>query len=119
MIRPFLDLDGWWVASNPEHDTLEHLDDRGIEVGARVRIREKIAGIPGEAIGEITGGDSDQGEPTHVQNLGSTGSAHPVGEPVLLIRAMRDLVLRRGLGQSPKAPEPGAHCTNGIGQPTV
>ncbi|HZD66669.1 MAG TPA: SRPBCC family protein [Acidimicrobiales bacterium] len=48
------DLDGWWPASNPDHESLERLDDRGIEVGARLRIKEKIAGIPGEAVGEIT-----------------------------------------------------------------
>lgn len=48
------DLETWWTASNPEHKSLERLDDRGIEPGARLRIREKIAGIPGEAIGEIT-----------------------------------------------------------------
>jgi uncharacterized protein YndB with AHSA1/START domain len=48
------DLEGWWVASNPEHQSLERLDDRGTEPGARLRIREKIAGIPGEALGEIT-----------------------------------------------------------------
>lgn len=48
------DLEDWWPASNPEHESLERLDDRGIEPGARLRIREKIAGVPGEAIGEIT-----------------------------------------------------------------
>ena len=48
------DLENWWPASNPEHESLEQLDDRGIEVSARIRIREKIAGIPGEAIGTIT-----------------------------------------------------------------
>lgn len=48
------DLEGWWPASNPEHESLERLDDLGIEVGARIRIREKIAGIRGEAIGTIT-----------------------------------------------------------------
>lgn len=48
------DLEGWWPASNPEHESLERLDDRGVSPGARLRIREKIAGVPGEAIGEIT-----------------------------------------------------------------
>lgn len=48
------DLEGWWPWSNPEHDSLERLDDCGIEPGARIRIREKVAGIPGEAVGEIT-----------------------------------------------------------------
>lgn len=48
------DIDGWWLASNPEHQSLERLDDLGVEVGARIRIREKVAGIPGEAVGVIT-----------------------------------------------------------------
>lgn len=48
------DLEGWWPPSNPEHESLERLDGRGIEVGARIRIREKVAGIPCVADGEIT-----------------------------------------------------------------
>lgn len=49
------DVDNWWLASNDEHDDLEHLDDRPVtEVGATLRIREKIGGIPGEAVGAIT-----------------------------------------------------------------
>jgi hypothetical protein len=48
------DIEQWWPPSNPEHHSIERLDDRGIEVGARIRIREKVAGIPGEAIGVIT-----------------------------------------------------------------
>ena len=53
--RVMSDLDGWWPASNPEHIGIEHLDDRPVtEVGARLRIREKIGGIPGEAVGTIT-----------------------------------------------------------------
>lgn len=48
------DLDNWWVASNPEHQSLVRLDDRGIREGARLHIREKIAGVPGEYIGELT-----------------------------------------------------------------
>lgn len=48
------DLESWWVASNPEHQSLERLDDRGIKVGARLRIGEKIAGVPGEYTGELT-----------------------------------------------------------------
>lgn len=39
-------LENWWLASNPEHQSLERLDDRSIEVGARLRIREKIEGVP-------------------------------------------------------------------------
>ena len=48
------DLEAWWPASNPEHISLERLDNRGITVGAQLRIRETIAGIPGEAVGVIT-----------------------------------------------------------------
>ncbi|OFB37031.1 hypothetical protein BA059_21030 [Mycolicibacterium sp. (ex Dasyatis americana)] len=49
-----IDLEDWWPPSNPEHESLERLDDRGIEVGAQIRIREKVAGIPCVADGEIT-----------------------------------------------------------------
>jgi hypothetical protein len=48
------DLEGWWPESNPEHISLERLDDRGIAEGARMRVRERIAGVRCEAIGEIT-----------------------------------------------------------------
>lgn len=49
------DIDHWWLRSNPDHDSLEHLDQRpATEVGAKLRIREKIGGIPGEAVGVIT-----------------------------------------------------------------
>ena len=49
------DIEGWWLASNPEHDSLERPDDRDtLEVGAQLRIRERNGGIPGEAIGNIT-----------------------------------------------------------------
>ena len=48
-------VDKWWLPSNPEHISLEHLDDRpATEVGARLRIREKVAGIPADAVGAIT-----------------------------------------------------------------
>jgi hypothetical protein len=48
------ELEDWWVDSNPEHESLERLDDRGVAVGARLRIREKVAGVPGEYVGELT-----------------------------------------------------------------
>ena len=49
------DIDNWWLNSNDEHQLLEHLDDRpATEVGAKLRIKEKIGGIPGEAVGSIT-----------------------------------------------------------------
>ena len=48
-------VDAWWPQSNPEHESIEQLDGaRAIEVGTRLRIREKVAGIPGEAVGTIT-----------------------------------------------------------------
>lgn len=50
-----LDIERWWPPSNPEHDDIERLDGGGgIVVGTRFRIREKVAGVPGEAIGVIT-----------------------------------------------------------------
>ena len=54
------DVDSWWVDSNPEHDSLEHLDElAATEVGAQLRIREEIGGIPGEAVGVITAVEPD------------------------------------------------------------
>ncbi len=48
------DLEDWWPKSNPEHVSLEILsEDKTIREGTRIRIKEKIAGVPGEAIGEI------------------------------------------------------------------
>lgn len=50
-----LDVQHWWAPSNLEHEGLEILDDdKELAVGTRIRIREKVAGIPGQAIGEIT-----------------------------------------------------------------
>lgn len=50
-----VDVEDWWPPSNPEHDSIERLDDGGdLMVGTQFRIREKVAGIPGEAIGTIT-----------------------------------------------------------------
>lgn len=51
------ELENWWPASNPEHESIERLDDGGIRVGAVLRVREKIAGVPGEAVGTITRAD--------------------------------------------------------------
>ncbi|MFI9843650.1 SRPBCC family protein [Nonomuraea sp. NPDC051941] len=49
------DVERWWPPSNPEHESIERLDDRDVlDVGARLRIREKVAGIPCVAEGEIT-----------------------------------------------------------------
>ncbi|OBI28336.1 SRPBCC family protein [Mycobacterium sp. E2238] len=52
------DIDRWWLASNGEHERLEHLDSLPpTQVGARLRIAEKIGGIPGVAEGTITAVD--------------------------------------------------------------
>lgn len=49
-----IDIETWWRPSNREHQALEIIsDDQALEEGTRILIREKIAGIPGEAIGEI------------------------------------------------------------------
>lgn len=49
------EIERWWPASNPEHEGLRRLDGAGdLRVGSRLWIRERIGGIPGEAVGEIT-----------------------------------------------------------------
>ncbi len=48
------DLENWWPASNPEHESIKRLDDGGNQVGAELRVRERIAGVPGDAVGAIT-----------------------------------------------------------------
>lgn len=48
------DLESWWSASNPEHESIERLDDGGIRVGAVFQVRERVAGVAGEAVGQIT-----------------------------------------------------------------
>lgn len=53
--RVMRDINRWWPRSNPEHLSLELLDDpETLQIGTRLRIQEKIAGIPGEATGTIT-----------------------------------------------------------------
>ncbi len=53
--RYLVDVERWWPASNPEHDNIEILgEDRALSVGTQIRIHEKVAGIPGEAVGEVT-----------------------------------------------------------------
>jgi hypothetical protein len=50
-----LDIENWWPKSNPEHVSLEYLGGRHeLSLGARIKIREYIAGVPCEAVGEIT-----------------------------------------------------------------
>ena len=47
-------LEQWWVASNPEHDELTILSaSKKLAQGTEIRVREKIAGIPGVAHGVI------------------------------------------------------------------
>jgi len=49
------DVEAWWVASNPEHESLEILSADGtLEEGTSLRVRERIAGVPGVATGEVT-----------------------------------------------------------------
>jgi len=50
-----VDVEEWWAASNPEHEPPDILTstDR-IEGGTRIEVRERIAGIPSVARGEIT-----------------------------------------------------------------
>ena len=61
--RYLLDIDHWWAPSNPEHESLEIISEgEQLRVGTRIRIREKIAGIPGEALGEVT----ELSEPHHI-----------------------------------------------------
>jgi hypothetical protein len=50
-----IEVDNWWLQSNPEHIELEiQSADKEIREGTQMRIRERIAGIPGEALGEIS-----------------------------------------------------------------
>lgn len=51
-----IDVENWWVKSNPEHKWLViHNAEKDISIGTKITVREKIAGIPCKAIGEITG----------------------------------------------------------------
>lgn len=49
-----IDVSRWWLASNPEHVSIEVLSADGkIGPGAHVRLVERIAGVRGEAEGAI------------------------------------------------------------------
>ena len=48
------DVEQWWPASNPDHMSLELLDWAPLALGSRMRIRERVAGIPADATGSIT-----------------------------------------------------------------
>jgi hypothetical protein len=50
-----INVENWWVKSNPDHKSLTiNNSEREIRPGTKITIREKIAGIPCKAIGEIT-----------------------------------------------------------------
>jgi len=50
-----VDVEGWWVDSNPEHESIEILSGEDeLGDGTRLRVRESIAGVPGVAEGEVT-----------------------------------------------------------------
>ncbi|MGD2114025.1 MAG: SRPBCC family protein [Acidobacteriota bacterium] len=52
--RLLVDVERWWLPSNPEHEDFEILSsDDAIALGTELRVRERIAGIPGEATGKI------------------------------------------------------------------
>jgi hypothetical protein len=49
------DVENWWVYSNPEHSLLKiESSKKKLNIGTEISIKEKIAGIPCEAKGEIT-----------------------------------------------------------------
>lgn len=49
-----IDLENWWAKSNPEHESLEILSpEHKLGKGSRLRVKEKIAGVPGVAEGDI------------------------------------------------------------------
>ena len=56
MVWVFLtEIEEWWVPSNPEHGSLEVLSDHdSLQEGTRIRVEERIAGLPGVAEGEVT-----------------------------------------------------------------
>ena len=50
-----IDVERWWVKSNPDHKSLAFSNSvKEKVVGTEITIREKIAGIPCKAVGEIT-----------------------------------------------------------------
>jgi len=49
------EIEEWWVPSNPEHESLEILSEHEtLREGTRIRVKERIAGLPGVAEGEVT-----------------------------------------------------------------
>ena len=53
--RLLQDVDGWWLRSNPDHLALKIVaTPPQMALGVWIRIRERIAGVPGSGIGQIT-----------------------------------------------------------------
>jgi len=56
-----IDVENWWLKSNPEHDSLTiNGGDKELGVGTKLTIKEKIAGIPCKAKGTVTGYDENK-----------------------------------------------------------
>lgn len=50
-----IDLNGWWVKSNSDHDSLKvHHSGKPVGLNTKITVKEKIAGIPCKATGKIT-----------------------------------------------------------------
>jgi hypothetical protein len=50
-----INVENWWVKSNPDHKSLVFNNTvKDNVIGTKLTIREKIAGIPCKAVGEIT-----------------------------------------------------------------
>lgn len=54
MWETLVDIEGWWLASDPGHEEVRVLTPGPLRSGPRLFIRERIAGIPGEAEGVVT-----------------------------------------------------------------
>lgn len=51
----FVDIEKWWLPSNPEHISIEvRAGGNAIDVGTEVVFEERVAGIKGQAVGAIT-----------------------------------------------------------------
>lgn len=54
--RDLVDVERWWLPSNPEHIRLDvHAPEGGIGLGTEIEIEERVAGLEGQAKGRITG----------------------------------------------------------------
>jgi hypothetical protein len=51
-------VEGWWLASNPEHIRIEISGpESAISLGSKIVFEERVAGIRGKAEGRVTGWD--------------------------------------------------------------